>query len=685
MSRNRDQKPGTGPEQGPGGEPPGPGTGFPSWLPLVVLAALAVMFALFASLQFPDRENGAREVLPYTEFKTLLAENAVASVTLRGHRIEAELTGPRPLGPAGQLTRSIATEVPAFGDPELLPVLERSGVSLRVESPEETGGWRIFLGLLPWLLFLGIYFWFWRRMYRSVSGGLGGQGELGRFMAGARDPKRAVVVPKVTFADVAGQDNAKKEVSELVDFLRDPDRYTRLGAEVPRGILLMGPPGTGKTLLARALAGEAEVPFFSISASEFIEVFVGVGASRVRKMFDEAKERQPSIIFIDELDSIGRVRGTGFGGGHDEREQTLNQILAELDGFEGHEAVIVLAATNRPDVLDPALLRPGRFDRHVTLDLPDKQARARILGVHTRKMPLAPDVDLDVVAAGTPGFSGADLKNLANEAAMMAAREGADQVVMRYFDEMRDRIILGTVRTLAIQPDERHRLAVHESGHVAVAHFLPEADPLYKVSIIPRGRALGVTHQLPEVERHTLPESYLRARIAVTLGGRVAERVFLGSVSSGADDDIRSVTQIARAMVSRWGMADSIGPVDYRESDEHPFLGREIAQPRRFSEAAARQVDSAVRSLIHEEEERALAVIEGHRPAIMRLIEALEKSESLDAGEIALSLGPAPDHRDRAHRSKAGGEPETASGTVPEGSGDGPAEEKPFAPEAGAG
>ena len=458
-------------------------------------------------------------------------------------------------------------------------------------------------------------------------------------------------MPKVTFADVAGQDNAKREVSELVDFLKDPERYTRLGAEVPRGVLLMGPPGTGKTLLARALAGEAGVPFFSISASEFIEVFVGVGASRVRKMFDEAKARQPAIIFIDELDSIGRVRGTGFGGGHDEREQTLNQILAELDGFEGHEAVIVLAATNRPDVLDPALLRPGRFDRHVTLDLPDRNARVAILTVHTRKVPLAADVSLETVAAGTPGFSGADLKNLCNEAAMAAAREGLSSVSMRHFDEMRDRILLGTVRTMAIQPEERHRLAVHEAGHVTVAYFLPEADPLYKVTIIPRGRALGVTHQLPSEERHTLPESYLKDRLAVALGGRVAEHELLGSISSGADDDIRTATALARAMVSRWGMSDELGPVDLRDSDEHPFLGREVALPRHFSEAAAGAVDRAVRTLLIAEETRAREVIDAHRAGMEKLVAALEAEESLDRSQIEAALGPAPPRKQREQAS----------------------------------
>ncbi len=425
--------------------------------------------------------------------------------------------------------------------------------------------------------------------------------------------------------------------------------YLKLGAEPPKGVLLVGPPGTGKTLLARALAGESGVPFFHISASEFIEVFVGVGASRVRKMFEEAKRRAPCIIFIDELDAVGRVRGAGFGGGHDEREQTLNQILSELDGFSGREAVIVLAATNRPDVLDPALLRPGRFDRHVTLELPDRPARAAILEVHTKKVPLANDVDLALVAAGTPGFSGADLKNLVNEAAMAAARSGDHAVTKAHFDEMRDKLMMGSVRTLAIQPSERHRLAVHEAGHTTVAHFLPHADPLYKVTIIPRGRALGVTHMLPEEERHTLPEDYLRDRLAVMMGGRTAERLLLGNVSSGADDDIRQSTALARAMVARWGMDEEVGPVDLRQSEEHPFLGREIAQPRQFSPDTAHEVDEAVRRFVTEAEQRATEIIAAHRDQVERLVADLEANETLDRKQIEACLGASRDGKDKAN------------------------------------
>ncbi|MCP1168811.1 AAA family ATPase, partial [Limimaricola sp. ASW11-118] len=399
----------------------------------------------------------------------------------------------------------------------------------------------------------------------------------------------------MTFADVAGQDQAKREVSELVEFLRDTERFQRVGAEVPHGVLLVGPPGTGKTLMAQALAGEAEVPFFSTSGSEFIEIYVGVGvgAGRVRKMFEAARQAAPAIIFIDELDCIGRTRGTGVGGGHDEREQTLNQILAEMDGFGGREAVVVLAATNRPDVLDPALLRPGRFDRHVTLELPDRTARRAILDVHAKTLPLKSAPDLDLTAAGTPGFSGADLKNLLNEAAINAARRGGAFIRRADLDDARDKIMMGTLRSLAIRPDERHRLAVHEAGHTAVAFHTADADPLYKVTIIPRGRTLGGTHMMRETERHTLDEPYLRAQLATLLAGRAAEKLLIGTVSSGADDDIRRATMLARSMVARWGMTTELGPIDLRQSEDQPFIGQSIAQPRNHADETAGQVDQA--------------------------------------------------------------------------------------------
>ena len=613
------------------------------WIALVAVGLLLPLW--LASRQAVQPVDGA--AIPYSTFKTLLAEGRVESVTFRDDELTVLLGTPWEVRP-GVATVAVTTRVPPVGDAGLLAALEERAVATTA-LPSRDGEW--WVSVLPWLLFISIYAFFWSRLSRGVAGGgfgggLGGGG-VDEFLKG-RSTKEETSAKPVTFADVPGQDNAKQEVAELVEFLRDPERYRRLGAEPPRGILLMGPPGTGKTLLARALAGEAGVPFFNISASEFIEMFVGVGASRVRAMFDEAKKRAPSILFIDELDAIGRVRGAGFGGGHDEREQTLNQILSEMDGFEGHEAVIVLAATNRPDVLDPALLRPGRFDRHVTLDLPDRVAREAILKVHVRNKPVAADVDLGVIAAGTPGFSGADLKNLANEAAIACAREGGTQVTMRHVDTARDRVMMGMERKLTVRPEEKHRLAVHEAGHTAVAHALPNADPIYKVTIIPRGRALGGTHMIPEEDRYTQSSAELQDRLAVLLGGRAAERALLGDASSGADDDIRQATRLARAMVTRWGMSDRLGPVDLRQSDEHPFLGRDMAQPREFSDRTAHDVDVEVRRLLQEAEARAVAVVEGNRPAITALIEALESRETLDRDAVASFLGERP--RDAVRR-----------------------------------
>ena len=602
-----------------------------TWIWVILALMLTVLVLRYAGDADPPTPEA-----PYSQFKSWLKKDLVSEVNLRGREAVARLKEATQVDERQPPSESFRVFLPETDDPTLLPLLEEKGVVVRSAPESGATGW--LLGLLPWIFLFGLYFWFWNRMQHNVTGRFGGRSPTD-FLAGSAKQERKAK-RRVTFDDVAGQDNAKREIAELVDFLRDPERYRKLGAEPPRGVLLMGPPGTGKTLLARALAGEADVNFFHTSASEFIELYVGVGASRVRQMFDEAKKRAPAIIFIDELDAVGRVRGTGLGGGNDEREQTLNQILAELDGFSGHEAVVVLAATNRPDVLDPALLRPGRFDRHVTLELPDRAARKAIVKVHTREVPLADDVDLEVIAAATPGFSGADLKNLVNEAAMAAAREGARSVTMAHFDAMRDKLIMGTLRTLAIRPEERHRLAVHESGHTAVAHYLPKADPLYKVTIIPRGRSLGGTHMIPDEERQTLPEDYLADQIAVLLGGRTAESLFLGTVSSGADDDIRKASQLARAMVARWGMSPEIGPVDLRQSEEHPFLGREIAQPRRFSETTAHSVDEAVRKILGEAEGRAREVIDAHRRPIGRLIEELEDRETLSKSEIESCLGP---------------------------------------------
>ncbi len=601
----------------------------PTWLVVVLLVALTIgVYWLFPA----PRDGDIRIDIPYSQFKALVSQGHVSAIELSGEKVEGELGAPLAIGPRQESSRLFSTLLPQWPDESLFPLLQEQSVTIKVNPAQGNTGSTLLLALLPWVLVMVFWFWLIRRASRNIAGGLGSRGsELGKFL----DHKPPVArVPDVRFGDVAGQENAKREVTELVEYLKNPNQFRRLGAEIPRGVLLMGPPGTGKTLMARALAGEAGVPFFSISGSEFIEVFVGVGASRVRKLFESAKQQAPSIIFIDELDSVGRTRGTGLGGGHDEREQTLNQILAEMDGFQEHEAVIVLAATNRPDVLDPALLRPGRFDRHVTLDLPDIEDRYKILQVHTRRVPLAKDVELHTIAAGTPGFSGADLKNLINEAAIIATRLHLTEVGKEQLEEAREKLIMGTVRTLVIQPEERHRLAVHESGHTLAALFLPHADPIYKVTIIPRGRSLGGTHQLPEEERHTLPEEYLRDRLAVVMAGRCAEKVLLSSVSSGADDDIRQATNLARAMVGRWGMSEKIGPVDYRESESHPFLGREIAQPRRFSDHSARQIDEAVHEVISHAEERATEIISQHKSELEALVALLEEKETLYKDDI---------------------------------------------------
>ena len=607
-----------------------PGAG-PYWrmaaLWLVVMSALFALGILLTGVE-PQRITQ----IAYSEIKPLIRSGEVTEAVLEPHSI-AVTTG---------AVRYRAV-IPAQGDPELLSLLEKHGVVITARAPEQVP---IITYLLPWFALLAVFLFLQRRTGGSVPRDLGGLFS-GRF---ARPREQTT---RIRFDDVAGQDEAKKEVAELVEFLRDPDRFSSVGAEVPHGVLLMGPPGTGKTLLAKALAGEANVPFFSTSGSEFIEVFVGVGAGRVRKMFEVARKKAPSVIFIDELDSIGRMRGTGLGGGHDEREQTLNQILAELDGFEEKEAVVVLAATNRPDVLDPALLRPGRFDRHVVLTLPDKAARRAILSIHAQKLPLVDHSDLDQIAAGTPGFSGADLKNLLNEAAIGAARRRAHQITRNDLQEARDKVMMGTVRTLAIQPEERHRLAVHEAGHTAAAYFTPDANPIYKVTIIPRGRSLGGTHTLSEKERHTFPESYLRAQLITLLAGRAAEKLLLGSVSSGADDDIKRATEIARSMVARWGMSEEIGAIDLRQREDHPFLGQTMAQPRQYAEETAAQVDRAVMKLLRQTEETAKQIITDHQDGVARLIQKLETEEVLDLPQIQACLeaekaatnGEALDHR----------------------------------------
>ncbi len=610
------------PPQGPGS---GPGSGpdlLKRWIgPILLFIAISTIFSFYN-----NSNEAAVRTVPYSEIKSLIRDGKVSQAILAEHSIDVILS--EGSSPESSQLRAVT---PAQGDPGLMTLLEKNNVTLTAEAP---AGSSIFTYLLPWVLILGFYYWMTRRM----SGGVGGMPPGIKDLLGGRFSKPTKQTKRVTFDDVAGQDAAKLEVSELVDFLRDPERFQNVGAEVPHGVLLMGPPGTGKTLLARALAGEADVPFFSTSGSEFIEVFVGVGAGRVRRMFEEARKQAPSIIFIDELDSIGRTRGTGLGGGHDEREQTLNQILAELDGFAPREAVVVLAATNRPDVLDPALLRPGRFDRHVTLSLPDKLARKAILKIHAKNLPLGKKIDLGQVAAGTPGFSGADLKNLLNESAITAARKMADKITMDDIDEARDKIVMGTVRTLAILPEEKHRLAVHESGHTAAAYYSNNADPVYKVTIIPRGRSLGGTHMLPEKERHTLPEDFLQTQLVVLLAGRAAEILLLGSGSSGADDDIRRATDLARSMVARWGMDSELGPINLRESEDHPFLGQKISQPRSFADDTAARVDNAVIALLKKADQTAANLLQSHLKEIEQLVNHLEAEETLDFVKIEACL-----------------------------------------------
>jgi len=610
----------------------------PQWLRVVNFILLA--FVIFYVVQMLT-QSGSTE-LTFTEFKERVKAGQVSEVTIEGYQVRGTLKvaegskvseGSKAaqgsdIGPGEQ---RFVSHVPEVGETRILDLLEKNGVAVtaRESGPDLLS--RLLVSFLPWLIILGLFIWFWQRMQRQMGSQQGG----GLFNMGKSKAKRfRKDQPRKSFDDIAGSDNAKKDLTEIVDYLKNPSFYRRLGAKLPRGLLMVGPPGTGKTLMARAVAGEADVPFFSISGSEFIEMFVGVGASRVRNMFEEARKEAPAIIFIDELDAIGRSRGAGVGGGHDEREQTLNQILSEMDGFSPHEAVVVIAATNRPDVLDPALLRPGRFDRKVTLDSPHRKARERILEIHTRAMPLADDVDLPAVARRTVGFSGADLENLANEAALFAGRDDSKLIEMRHFDLARDKILMGAEREQTLSDDEKRVIAFHESGHALTALLFPKADPLEKVTIIPRGRALGLTEQAPDEERLNMTASYARDRIAVMLGGRVSERLIFDEVSSGAENDIEQATKLARRMVSRWGMSDAIGPVSVSSSQEEVFLGHEISRERDFSEATAEKIDDEVRKLITGIESEVYRRLEENRDRLERLANRLLEEETLEAREI---------------------------------------------------
>jgi len=579
---------------------------------LVIAVVLMTIFNNFA-----PRQGGNTTQLEYSSFLADVKQGQVSKVVIAGQNITA--------------TRQDGTTIKTFApnDPDLINDLLRNGVVVDAKEPEQPSLlMSIFISWFPLLLLIGVWIFFMRQM----QGG-GGRGAMSFGKSKARmltEDKN-----KVTFEDVAGVEEAKEEVAELVEFLRDPSRFQKLGGKIPRGVLMTGSPGTGKTLLARAIAGEAKVPFFTISGSDFVEMFVGVGASRVRDMFEQAKKHAPCIIFIDEIDAVGRHRGAGLGGGHDEREQTLNQLLVEMDGFEGNDGVIVIAATNRPDVLDPALLRPGRFDRQVYVPLPDIRGREQILKVHMRKVPIDDDVDASIIARGTPGFSGADLANLINEAALFAARANLRTVKMEQFELAKDKIIMGVERRSLIMPEEERRnTAYHEAGHAVVAKALPGTDPVHKVTIIPRGRALGVTMQLPVEDRYSHTRSSLLSTIAVLMGGRIGEEVFMNQMTTGASNDFERATEMARNMVVRWGMSDLMGTRVYGENESEVFLGRDVTTHKNLSNSTAELVDKEIRRIVDEQYSRARQIIEENRDKVEIMAKALLEWETIDADQI---------------------------------------------------
>ena len=571
--------------------------------------------------QFNSRQS-AQSVMDYSAFLEEVKAGHIAKVVIQGRTLEA--------------TSVEGKKITSYAPPDLWMVsdLLKNNVQV-VAKPEEEQSFlmNIFVSWFPMLLLIGVWIFFMRQMQ---GGGKGGAFSFGKSKARLMDES----ANSITFADVAGCDEAKEDVWELVEFLRDPSKFQKLGGRIPRGVLMVGSPGTGKTLLAKAIAGEAKVPFFSISGSDFVEMFVGVGAARVRDMFEQAKKHAPCIIFIDEIDAVGRQRGAGLGGGNDEREQTLNQLLVEMDGFEGTAGVIVIAATNRPDVLDPALLRPGRFDRQVVVPLPDIRGREQILMVHMRKVPISPDVKADIIARGTPGFSGADLANLVNEAALFAARQNKRLVDMEDFESAKDKIIMGAARRSVVMPEEERRnTAYHESGHVLVAKLLTRTDPVHKVTIIPRGRALGVTMQLPEGDRYSQDKERLLQMISVLFGGRIAEEIFMQQMTTGASNDFERATDLARRMVTQWGMSDALGPMVYGENEGEVFLGRSVTTHKNVSEETMRQVDAEIRRIIDQQYGVARRLIEENREKIEAMATALLEWETLDADQINDIMG----------------------------------------------
>jgi len=551
----------------------------------------------------------------YSDFISTVENNRVQEAEIRGRNIIWR-------DKEGKRFKTYAPE-----DPEMIKLLRDKGVIINVKKEEESTFWNILISSLPVIVVVGVLLFFIRQM--QIGGG----------KALSFGKSKAKVLTKelhqITFENVAGIEEAKGELEEIIDFLRDPKKFTKLGGRIPKGVLLIGAPGTGKTLLARAIAGEADVPFFSISGSDFVEMFVGVGASRVRDLFLQGKKNAPCIIFIDEIDAVGRHRGAGLGGGHDEREQTLNQLLVEMDGFESNEGVILIAATNRPDVLDPALLRPGRFDRQVVVPLPDVKGREEILKVHSSKTPLGADVNIAVLSRGTPGFTGADLENLVNEAALLAARLGKERVEMADFEQAKDKVLMGVERKSMIIPLEERRItAFHEAGHTLVARMIPGTDPIHKVTIIPRGRALGITQQLPIDEKHTYPKDYLLNNIAVMMGGRVAEELVLNRQTTGAGNDIERSTEIARKMVCEWGMSEKLGPLSFGKKEEEIFLGREFARHRDYSEETARLIDDEVRTIVAQGYEKAKGIVQANVTILHKLASTLLEKEVLDGNQI---------------------------------------------------
>jgi cell division protease FtsH len=611
----------------------------------VWLVIALVLFTVFK--QFDTRQVRGGD-MPYSQFMDEAKAGRIESVVIDGRTLRAKSKDGRPL----------TVYSPGTGDIWMISDLMKFGVQVNAKPDEEQSIlMSIFISWFPMLLLIGVWVFFMRQMQ---GGGRGGAFSFGKSRARLLDDNNNSIM----FADVAGCDEAKEEVRELVEFLRDPSKFQKLGGRIPRGVLLVGSPGTGKTLLAKAIAGEAKVPFFSISGSDFVEMFVGVGAARVRDMFEQAKKQSPCILFIDEIDAVGRQRGAGLGGGNDEREQTLNQLLVEMDGFETGQGVIVIAATNRPDVLDPALLRPGRFDRQVVVPLPDIRGREQILNVHMRKVPIAPDVKGDVIARGTPGFSGADLANLVNEAALFAARRSARLVEMIDFERAKDKIIMGAERRSIVMPEEERRnTAYHESGHAIVARMLPKTDPVHKVTIIPRGRALGVTMQLPVEDRYSMDRDRMLNTIAVLFGGRIAEEVFMKQMTTGASNDFERATSIARDMVTRYGMSDVLGPMVYAENEGEIFLGRSITKTTNMSEETMRKVDSEIRRLIDEQYAVARRIIEDNRVQIEAMTKALLEWETIDAEQIEDIVAGRPPRTPKDRGSQPGGGTPPASPT----------------------